>query len=83
MTPRITAAVLGLLALQAPALAQGTPEQRQACTPDAMSLCGPFIPDAVRVKACLLHNRQRLTPACRAAIVPDEPRRPRRRRRAR
>jgi hypothetical protein len=75
-------ACLGLSALAAStsALAQGTPEQRQACTPDAMSFCGEYIPDAGRVKACLLSKRQRLSPACRAAIGGNEIK-PRKRRR--
>ncbi|MDR7039528.1 hypothetical protein J2X36_004304 [Methylobacterium sp. BE186] len=75
-------AYLGLSALAAStsAFGQGTPEQRQACTPDAMSLCGDYIPDAGRVKACLLSQGQRLSPACRAAIGVQEIK-PRKRRR--
>ncbi|MGY2046829.1 hypothetical protein [Methylobacterium sp. JK268] len=79
-------AALCVLALATPALAQnrGTPEQQQACTPDAMTLCGEFIPDPGRVRACLLGRRANLSPACRAAIAPSLPERaPRKRRRAR
>ncbi|AWN42836.1 hypothetical protein DK389_22955 [Methylobacterium durans] len=71
---------LSALTASTPALGQGTPEQRQACTPDAMNLCGDYIPDAARVKACLLSQRQRLSPACRAAIGGNEVK-PRKRRR--
>ncbi|KMO41318.1 hypothetical protein VQ03_12900 [Methylobacterium tarhaniae] len=63
---------LTVLMFASPALSldRGTPEQQQACTPDAMSFCGPFIPDAVQVRACLLSRRASLSPACRAAIAP-------------
>jgi hypothetical protein len=81
MTTKTLAAGLGLclLALAGPARAQGTVDQQQACTPDAMSLCGDFIPDGDRVKACLQRKRQSLSPACRAAIESESPRARRRR----
>ncbi|WP_407520686.1 hypothetical protein [Methylobacterium oryzisoli] len=81
MTTTTLCAGLGLLALtlSAPALAQGTPAQQQACTPDAMSLCGEHIPDGARVKACLKSKRSSLSPACRAAIASEDPQ-PRRQR---
>ncbi len=67
-------ACIGLvfLTLQSSAmpLDRGTPEQQQACTPDAMSFCGAFIPDPGRVRACLLSRRASLSPECRAAIAP-------------
>jgi hypothetical protein len=45
-------AVVALVACgQMPAFAQGTEQQREACTPDAFRLCGQFIPDADRVGA--------------------------------
>jgi hypothetical protein len=49
--------------------AQGTPEARQACTPDAMRLCSEFIPDADRVKSCMLSKRSQLSAECRAAMT--------------
>jgi hypothetical protein len=49
-------------------LAEGSAEARQACTPDAMRLCSEFIPDAARVKACMLRKRAQLSPACRVAM---------------
>jgi hypothetical protein len=52
-----------------PAGAQGTPEQREACTPDAMRLCSDFIPDVERITACMAKNRLRLSPACRIYFV--------------
>lgn len=58
----------------APAAAQGTPQQQQACTPDAMRLCGQFIPDASKVAACMTHQRRSaLSQACRDAITPPRP----------
>jgi hypothetical protein len=53
-----------------PAAAQnrGTPEQQQACQPDAMRLCGEFVPDVERITACMVKNRIRLSPPCRAVF---------------
>jgi hypothetical protein len=52
-----------------PVAAQGTPEQRQACQPDAMRLCGEFVPDVDRITACMVKNRIRLSPPCRAVFT--------------
>ncbi|MEH2509826.1 hypothetical protein V1291_001180 [Nitrobacteraceae bacterium AZCC 1564] len=69
--------LLGLIAAigvissgQTPALAQGTDQQRDACTPDAFRLCGQFIPDAGRVEACLRNAGPRLSPACYVVFNP-------------
>jgi len=48
--------------------AQGTPEEQQACTPDAIQLCADVIPDVAKVTACMLAKRSQLSPACRAVI---------------
>jgi hypothetical protein len=61
------------------ALAQGTPEQQQACQPDVMRLCGNFIPDVDRIVACLKYNEPNLSPACHDVFfgsVAEEPRKP-------
>lgn len=42
-----------------------SPEQQQACTPDAMRLCGQFVPDVDRITACMSANRALLSPPCR------------------
>ena len=55
------------LASVATAQEQMTPEQ--ACTGDAQSLCGEFIPDRDKVGACLRRNARRLSPACRSFVV--------------
>jgi len=51
------------------ASAQGSDAARQACTPDAMRLCQEFIPDAERVKTCMLRKRRELSAECRAAMA--------------
>jgi hypothetical protein len=52
------------------AFAQGTDQQRDACTPDAFRLCGQFIPDAERVAACLKNAGPKLSPACYVVFNP-------------
>jgi hypothetical protein len=51
------------------AAAQGTPQQQQACQGDAVRLCGEFIPDVAKIKACMSRKRAQVSAACRAAIV--------------
>jgi hypothetical protein len=53
----------------APATAQGTPQQQQACQGDAVRLCGQFIPDVAKIKACMSQKRAQVSAACRATIV--------------
>jgi hypothetical protein len=48
-----------------------TPEQQQACSGDAFQFCGPEIPDVDRVTACMIRNKSRLSPGCRAHFRPD------------
>jgi hypothetical protein len=63
-----------------------TPEQQQACSPDAMRLCGAFIPDVDMITACMVRNKAQLSPPCRVFFVgpdPEERRERRERRRAR
>lgn len=67
--------VAGLIAVAAvacvePVFAQGTDREREACTPDAMRLCGQFIPDADRVEVCLRNAGPRLSTACYAVFNP-------------
>jgi hypothetical protein len=51
------------------AVAQGSDAERQACTPDAMRLCGDAIPDVARVTACMKAKSSQLSPECRAAMA--------------
>ncbi|HZR61527.1 MAG TPA: hypothetical protein VFA80_11335 [Xanthobacteraceae bacterium] len=45
------------------------PDVQQACTPDAMRLCGQFIPDRAKVEACMKVHRRQWSPECRAAAL--------------
>lgn len=65
----VCTATCTLALLAGPAAAQGTPEQRQACQPDAMRLCSEFVPDVDRITACMVKQRMRLSPACRAVFT--------------
>lgn len=61
------------------ALAQGTPEQQEACEPDVIRLCSNFVPDVDRIVACLTYNEPNLSPACHVVFfgsVVEEPRKP-------
>jgi hypothetical protein len=50
-----------------------TPEQQQACTPDAFRLCGDAIPDVDRVTACMIARKAQLSPGCRMYFRSPEP----------
>jgi hypothetical protein len=55
-----------------PAASQAyTPEQQQACSGDAMQLCGEFVPDVDRITACMIRKKSQLSPACRVYFRPD------------
>jgi hypothetical protein len=41
-----------------------TPEQQQACSNDAMQLCGEFVPDVDRITACMIRKKSQLSPGC-------------------
>lgn len=43
-----------------------TPEQQQACTPDAMRLCGDFVPNVDAITACMIQKKSQLSPQCAA-----------------
>lgn len=43
-----------------------TPEQQQACTPDAMRLCGEFVPNVDAITACMIQRKSQLSPQCAA-----------------
>jgi hypothetical protein len=50
-----------------------TPEEQQACSPDAFRLCGDAIPDVDRVTACMIRKRHELSPGCRVYFRSPEP----------
>lgn len=67
MTFLRSAAILAAMTLvPAYAAAQGTAEERAACTGDAMSLCGEFIPSVEKITACMKSKIKELSPGCRA-----------------
>jgi hypothetical protein len=51
------------------AAAQGSPEVRQACAPDAMRLCSDFIPDVPKITKCMMAKRPQLSKECRVAMA--------------
>ena len=61
-----------LLVLPTFALAQGTPQEREACTPDAFRLCGAYMPDPGGVEACLRASGPRLSPPCYDVFFPPQ-----------
>jgi hypothetical protein len=48
-----------------------TPEQQQACSDDAMRLCGAYVPDVDRITACMVQNKSQLSPGCRVYFRPE------------
>jgi hypothetical protein len=50
-----------------------TPEQQQACSPDAFRLCGDAIPNVDRVTACMIRKKSELSPGCRVYFRSPEP----------
>jgi hypothetical protein len=67
------AALTLILWVETPANAQGTDQQRAACTPDVFRLCGAYIPDSDRITACLRGNGPRLSQPCYDVFFPAPP----------
>jgi hypothetical protein len=67
------AAFVFLLSAETSATAQGTEQQRQACTPDVFRLCGAYIPDADRITACLRASGPQLSRSCYDVFFPAPP----------
>jgi hypothetical protein len=57
-----------------PAAALADDNGQNACIQDALSICGRFIPNREQVAACLISNRNRVSPACRSALRHFNPR---------
>ena len=54
----------------APIRAQGTAQQRQACTGDAITLCPNALPQgADAIRTCLIANTANLSRPCRAVFA--------------
>jgi hypothetical protein len=64
----ILAAVFGLalaVLVQPGAGFAYTPEEQQACSPDAMRLCGEFVPNVDAITACMIKKKAQLSPQCK------------------
>jgi hypothetical protein len=48
---------------------RGTPEQREACTPDVLRLCLSSTYSVKAIVACMRQKKDQLSPACRKFIV--------------
>lgn len=48
-----------------------TPEEEQACSGDAMRLCGAYVPDVDRITVCMIQNKSQLSPGCRVYFRPE------------
>jgi Cysteine rich repeat len=47
----------------------GTPQEQQACAPDARRLCSKVTQDEMTVLSCLVQQRTKLSQACRQVLV--------------
>jgi hypothetical protein len=65
----VRVAFLSLMTSPATSFAQGTLEERIACTPDVLRLCSAFIPDADQITACLRQKNAELSDACKPFIL--------------
>lgn len=65
-TRRASTLGLFLTLFASAAQAQGTAEQRRACTPDVYRLCAGEIPNVRAITVCLRRNRASLSEACRS-----------------
>jgi hypothetical protein len=65
---RVALVLLSATVSPAPSFAQGTVEQRPACTPDAFRLCSAFIPNADEITICLKEKNAELSDPCRTAF---------------
>ncbi|WP_246755940.1 hypothetical protein [Bradyrhizobium neotropicale] len=55
-------------ASRADAEGRGTPEEREACTPDVFRFCAGSIPNTEEIVSCLHANQRRLSEKCRDVI---------------
>jgi len=68
-TALVGTAIIATLFASSAAFAEGTPEQRAACTSDAFRLCSSEIPNVSRITACMRANFSKLSPGCKAAFL--------------
>ena len=75
LRPFVLAGVLLVAAVAAATTtrAQGTDEERRACTPDVMRLCREHIPSVSAIVQCLVDKRPELSPECKMVMRPPTP----------
>lgn len=56
------------MVLAAPAFAEGTAAQREACEDDAYRFCQAQVPDAIAIEKCLRANAGAVSGPCRAEL---------------
>ena len=47
---------------------------REACKPDALRLCGVYIPDVEQITSCMTAKVKQVSPECRAAMIKEDER---------
>jgi hypothetical protein len=47
---------------------------REACKPDALRLCGIYIPDVEKITDCMTEKFKEVSPECRAAMIKEDKR---------
>jgi hypothetical protein len=65
----LVASLLSSFLASSASFAQGTPEQRAACTGDAFRYCSAEIPNVSRITACMRDNFSKLSPNCKAVFL--------------
>ena len=73
---------LALFLGAAPARAEPSASDQEACTPDVFKICSSAIPSETAIVACLNAHVPQLSPQCRAVIDPPHAKRKRRRQRS-
>jgi hypothetical protein len=62
-------AIIGICLAGVTSASAQSAEARQACSGDATSLCGEFVPDVAKVTACMMRKRAQLSAGCRMAMA--------------
>jgi hypothetical protein len=62
-------AIIGICLAGITSASAQSEEARQACSGDATSLCGEFVPDVAKVTACMMRKRAQLSAGCRMAMA--------------
>jgi hypothetical protein len=68
----VVSVAAALAALPSSPAAAYTQEQQAACQDDAFRVCGEFIPDEQRTRACMITKRTQLSARCQAQFKDEE-----------